>query len=49
VQIQTAQSYPGVSVNDITDDRAIDALSGTAAFNGVPVMVEPLSESSANH
>ena len=49
VQIQTAQRYAGVSVNDITDDGAIDALSGTAAFNGTPVMVEPLGASSVSH
>ncbi len=48
VQLRTAQKYAGVSVNDITDDRAIDGLSGTAAFNGVPVMVEPLAASSVS-
>ena len=29
-----------VSINDVTDNQAIDALCGTAAFNGTPVLVE---------
>jgi anaerobic selenocysteine-containing dehydrogenase len=42
MQIQTAQRHPGVSINDVTDECAFDALSGNAAFNGTPVKVEPL-------
>lgn len=30
------------SINDLTDDLRIDPVSGNAAFNGVPVAVEPL-------
>ena len=30
----------GASLNDVTDDRAIDALCGTAAFNGTEVLVQ---------
>ncbi|KYG01084.1 hypothetical protein BE21_56845 [Sorangium cellulosum] len=41
VRLETARRHAGESVNDLTDDRAIDALSGTAALNGVPVRVEP--------
>jgi anaerobic selenocysteine-containing dehydrogenase len=37
----TAEEHAGVSVNDITDDRFIDRLSGTSALNGVPVEVRP--------
>jgi anaerobic selenocysteine-containing dehydrogenase len=37
--LRTAQAHPGASANDITDELAIDALSGTAAFNGLPVEV----------
>ena len=29
----------GVSLNDLTDELAIDPLSGTAALNGIPVTV----------
>jgi len=29
-----------VSVNDITDPSVIDAITGNAAFNAVPVRVE---------
>jgi anaerobic selenocysteine-containing dehydrogenase len=35
----TAQAHAGVSANDVTDERHVDRLSGTAAFNGVPVNV----------
>jgi anaerobic selenocysteine-containing dehydrogenase len=46
----TAQAHAGVSVNDVTDERHLDGLSGTAAFNGVPVEVRaeaPLAVASA--
>jgi anaerobic selenocysteine-containing dehydrogenase len=39
VQLDTARAHPGVSCNDITDELALDALSGNAAVNGVPVEV----------
>jgi hypothetical protein len=29
-------------VNDLTDEQLVDGLSGNAALNGVPVVVEPL-------
>ena len=35
----TAQAHAGVSANDVTDEQYVDRLSGTAAFNGVPVKV----------
>ncbi len=38
VQLRVATSHPGVSVNDLTDERALD-VSGNAAFSGVPVTV----------
>ncbi len=38
VQLRVATSHAGVSVNDLTDERAID-VSGNAAFSGVPVTV----------
>jgi len=40
VQIDVAQQHAGGSINDVTDDLAIDALCGTAAFNGTWVEVE---------
>ena len=39
-----ADAHAGVSVNDLTDDRMIDALSGNAAVNGVPVTLNALAE-----
>ncbi|MEP7121878.1 MAG: molybdopterin oxidoreductase family protein [Byssovorax sp.] len=43
VELGTAQKNPGASVNDLTDELAIDALSGNAALSGVPVRVEALA------
>ena len=34
-----AAAHAGVSLNDLTDELSIDALSGNAAFSGVPVSV----------
>jgi anaerobic selenocysteine-containing dehydrogenase len=31
--------HAGVSINDLTDDQAVDELIGTAAFSGTPVTV----------
>ena len=39
VQMDIATRLPGVSANDLTDERFLDALSGNAALNGVPVQV----------
>ena len=40
VQLEVAQQHAGGSLNDVTDDVTIDALCGTAAFNGTWVEVE---------
>jgi anaerobic selenocysteine-containing dehydrogenase len=40
VQLHVAQQHAGESINDVTDNLAIDALCGTAAFNGTRVEVE---------
>lgn len=40
VQMAIASAQPGASANDLTDERQLDALSGNAALNGVPVRVE---------
>ena len=40
VRLQVAAAHAGESVNDLTDELAIDALSGNAAFSGVRVQVE---------
>jgi anaerobic selenocysteine-containing dehydrogenase len=39
VQMTIASAQPGASANDLTDERQLDALSGNAALNGVPVQV----------
>ncbi|MCO7521166.1 MULTISPECIES: molybdopterin oxidoreductase family protein [unclassified Pseudomonas] len=39
-RLQVATVLPGVSANDLTDERLRDGVSGNAALNGVPVQVE---------
>ncbi|WP_280344436.1 molybdopterin oxidoreductase family protein [Nocardia neocaledoniensis] len=36
-----ASAHAGVNANALTDDSVVDAISGTAVFNGVPVTVVP--------
>jgi anaerobic selenocysteine-containing dehydrogenase len=40
VQLDVAKQHAGESINDLTDNQAIDVLCGTAAFNGTLVSVE---------
>jgi anaerobic selenocysteine-containing dehydrogenase len=40
VRTDIAAEHPGESINDLTDDGAVDPLCGTAAFNGTKVSVE---------
>jgi anaerobic selenocysteine-containing dehydrogenase len=40
VQLKVAVEHAGASVNDLTDELAVDALSGNAAFSGIRVQVE---------
>ncbi|MEU4442814.1 molybdopterin-dependent oxidoreductase [Actinosynnema sp. NPDC050801] len=44
-RLTTARAHPGVNVNLLTDDLALDPLSGTAVLNGVPVHVTPSASS----
>jgi anaerobic selenocysteine-containing dehydrogenase len=39
VHMSIASEQPGVSANDLTDEHQLDALSGNAVLNGVPVHV----------
>jgi anaerobic selenocysteine-containing dehydrogenase len=39
VKLDIAQGQPGVSANDLTDERQLDGVSGNAVLNGVPVQV----------
>lgn len=39
VKLAVAREHAGTSVNDLTDETRVDALSGTASVNGVPVEV----------
>jgi anaerobic selenocysteine-containing dehydrogenase len=42
-RLSVASAHPGASINDLTDELAVDAVSGNAAFNGVPVTVEAIA------
>ena len=39
IRMAVARRHAGVSCNDLTDELALDALSGNAAVNGVLVSV----------
>ena len=39
IRLQVAADHAGASVNDLSDDQRVDALSGNAALSGVPVQV----------
>ena len=45
IQMSVAEQHSGASINDLTDDQSIDALCGTAAFNGTWVSVEKIGKS----
>jgi anaerobic selenocysteine-containing dehydrogenase len=38
-RLSVAAAHAGVSINDLTDERRIDAISGASSLNGVPVSV----------
>lgn len=41
---RVAADNPGVNANTLTDESKVDALSGNAVFNGVPVTLAPYAE-----
>jgi anaerobic selenocysteine-containing dehydrogenase len=40
-RIPIAEANAGASINDLTDDQRVDALTGNAAFSGQPVRISP--------
>ena len=40
-QMRVAAEHAGVNSNVLTDDRALDPLSGTSVLNGIPVELQP--------
>jgi anaerobic selenocysteine-containing dehydrogenase len=40
VRLSVAGEHPGASINDLTDELAVDGLCGNAVLSGVPVRVE---------
>ncbi|MFO0728143.1 MAG: molybdopterin-dependent oxidoreductase [Myxococcota bacterium] len=47
-ELRIASARPGASMNDVTDERAVDPLSATAVLNGVSVEVEARAAVDAN-
>jgi anaerobic selenocysteine-containing dehydrogenase len=47
VRLSVASTVPGISMNDVTDSGFVDAVSGNAALNGVPVTVSPVTADEA--
>ena len=43
VKMKIAEEHSGVSINDITDEKYFDKLSGIASFTGLPVNVRPFT------
>ena len=43
VRLSVARAHAGSSINDVTDERRLDTLSGNAAFNGLDVTVQALT------
>ena len=41
-RLEIAEQHPGTSANDLTDEEAVDELSGNAVLNGVPVQVQKI-------
>jgi len=41
-RLRVAAARPGASMNDVVDDRRVDAVSGTSVLDGIPVRVEPV-------
>ena len=39
IEMSTAKTKPGVNSNALTDDAALDVLSGNCALNAIPVEV----------
>lgn len=38
-RLEVANAHPGASLNDVTDEQFVDALTGNAVLNGLPVEV----------
>ncbi len=47
VRLSLAAALPGASYNDVSDERAMDALSGNAALNALPVSVRKVRAATA--
>jgi anaerobic selenocysteine-containing dehydrogenase len=48
VRLRIARAHAGRSINDVTDDRLLDSLTGNAALSGVPVIVEAVDPAGAS-
>lgn len=44
IRLSVAQQHAGQSINDLTDEHCIDALSGNAALSGLAVTLDPVCD-----
>lgn len=44
MRTSVAEAHAGISMNDLTDETRVDRLTGSAAFNALPVEVLALSD-----
>jgi anaerobic selenocysteine-containing dehydrogenase len=44
LELRVAEAHAGQSINDITDDQAVDKLTGNAAFSAQAVKIKPASK-----
>jgi anaerobic selenocysteine-containing dehydrogenase len=42
-RLKVANAHPGASMNDVTNEKVMDELTGNAVVHGVPVKVEAVS------
>jgi anaerobic selenocysteine-containing dehydrogenase len=49
VRLEVARKVAGVSINDITDERHVDAITAMPVLNGVPVTVVAVDAAPAAH
>jgi anaerobic selenocysteine-containing dehydrogenase len=47
IRLSVASAHAGVSMNDITDEKLYDHVSGTSVLDGIPVTIAPLGATSA--
>jgi hypothetical protein len=48
VELDVARDHAGINSNVLTDEDAVEPLTGTAVLNGIPVEVTPVTAGAAS-